>query len=458
MRDNPTNPHDAGFFVDMPHVATRIFDTPLLVEQSRLDVILNALAPRMGFRAQTAMPFDAQAALAEREQRQRMVRSAARSIGMDAEMQDEGYYLVGHTAVVPMIGTTVQRGGWLSAMSGLVSYNLMQTMLAAAVDDRRVEHILLEVDSPGGEVAGAFDFADYVHGLRGKKPITAVANELAASAGYLVASAADEVVVNRTARVGSIGVVFAHMDRSKALEKAGVAVTFVYAGEKKIDGNSAQPLPARVKAELQASVDQTYELFVETVARNTGLSAEAIRKTQAGMYAGREAVDVGLAKRVNTLANELQLSVTRTGARSVRLATHSTEVHMSASDKPAGEGLTHTAAQVEAARAEGKAEGMKAGVESERARIKAIVNSAEAEGRGEMASHLAFEESMAADKAIALLAKSPKAAAAPGGAEKTPLERAMEAGAPGSIANTETPDAAPKAGSWDPVIKKFGGK
>lgn len=128
---------------------------------------------------------------------------------------------------------------------------------------------------------------------------------------------------------------------------------------------------------------------------------------------------------------------------------------MSADEKKAGE-MTHTAAQVAAARDEGKAEGLKAGATAERERVKTIVTHADAAGRTDLATHLAFETDMSAEAATALLGKSPKVSVAdPKG--KTALEQAMEAAGSPNIVNTGTTEAAPKDGSWDHTIKKFGG-
>jgi signal peptide peptidase SppA len=417
-------PHDETQNMSLdayPMTASRVFDTPLLIAQPKLDVLLGVLSNRIGFQAQAAEATENDPFASAK---QSMVVSEAKAMGLGVERADDGYFIVGErTAVVPVIGTLVHRGGWMEAMSGIQSYQRTQRALAGALADRHVERIVMEYDTPGGEVPGAFDFADYVFEARKHKHITAVVNEMAASGGYLLASAAHEIVVPRTGRVGSIGVVFAHIDRSKALDKAGTAVTFIYAGDKKIDGNPTQPLPERVKAELQGEIDSAYELFVETVARNTGLSTKAIRETQAGMYTGRKAVDAGLAKRVNTFSNELQLSVSRSTGRAVSTSLNQ-ESSMSAAKESASE-VPITAAQVDAARAEGKNEGIKAGATAERERIKTITTHADAAGRAEMANHLAFETDMAADAAVALLGKSPKVAAGESG--KSALEKAMAA-------------------------------
>ncbi len=131
-------------------------------------------------------------------------------------------------------------------------------------------------------------------------PIIAAVNETAASAAYLIAAAASEVVIPTTARVGSIGVVVAHLDVSKAMEAAGYAMTYIHAGDKKIDGNPYSALPRRVRDDLQAQVDDTYELFVDRVAQYRGIASTAVRATQAGMFTGANAVAAGLASRVDS--------------------------------------------------------------------------------------------------------------------------------------------------------------
>lgn len=121
------------------------------------------------------------------------------------------------------------------------------------------------------------------------------------------------------------------------------------------------------------------------------------------------------------------------------------------------------AEQLTAAKAEshaaGVAEGMKSGAAVERTRIKAIVEHPEAEGRTDLASHLAFETDMSADAAVALLGKSAKVAAqaADPNAAKTALQIAMEKnGTPGLNADDATPPAQKSA--WASTVQKFGGK
>lgn len=292
------------------HIAGRVFDTPLLIQQSKLHAILNVLGPRLGFEldpAQKVMtslddgkphdPFEHMEHL--------------QALAIRLEPMGEGHFVGEGVALIPVYGTLVQRSDWLSDSSGMLSYSRIERMMNAALNDNRVKELIWEFDSPGGEVAGAFDMADRIYAARGAKPMTAVVNELAASAGYLLASSVGDISLSRTSMVGSIGVVAAHFDYSKAMEKRGVAVTYIYAGDKKVEGNPYEPLSPEAKAAWQEEINDSYVLFVETVARNTGLSTQKIRETQAAVFTGQKAVAAGLAQRINTFSNEVGNAVNR---------------------------------------------------------------------------------------------------------------------------------------------------
>jgi ClpP class serine protease len=425
MSDKPQLPS-----MRLPHVAARIFDTPLLIEHSKLVAILHVLGPRLGFDAPTLNA--AAVGYADPERHMEMLSKVTR-----AEKRDEGYLVADGVAIIPVIGTLVQRSDWMSAISGMVSYNQIERMFFAAQDDHAVREIIMEYDTPGGEVAGAFDTADRLFDARkqGGKPVIAVATEFAASAGYLLASTADEIVVPRTGAVGSVGVVAAHYDYSGAIEKRGIAVTFIYAGDHKVDGNPYEPLPDSVKAEWQAEIDHVYSLFVETVARNLDIGADRVRGTQAAMFMGFKAVDAGLATRVNSISNELSLSIERAKnpqyARPFLNQSSTKEINMDAAQeaKIKAEAEAKVKAEHEAkakaeAEAKAKAEAdakAKADAEAkaksdaaanstdQRARIKSITTCDEAKGREKLAQHFAFDTDLSVDAAKAALAASPKA-------------------------------------------------
>lgn len=208
--------------------------------------------------------------------------------------------------VVALHGVLVRRGTgaeWIDDLFGIAAYDTFAARLEAAAAENDV--VVLDVDSPGGEVQGLLDAADAVRALRGKREVVAVANENALSAAYVLAAAADRVVVTRTGSVGSVGVIAMHTDLSGMLAQAGVRVEFITAGEKKADGSPLAPLSARARDEIQASVDRAYGLLTRHVAESRGMTERAVRETEAGVYDGELAVKAGLADEVGTLASVL---------------------------------------------------------------------------------------------------------------------------------------------------------
>ena len=262
---------------DLPHLAARLYGTPLLVARSKLDVILGALGPRL---AGQATPFDGDAIPSD-----------------DVEVTPDGI------AIIPVVGTLVARSGYLGAASGLTAYSDIADAIEAAATDPGIRAILLDVDSSGGEVGGLFDLVDHIQAIRSQcgKPIWAVADEAALSAAYAIACTADRLYVTQTGEVGSIGVVAVHRDESGADAQAGLAWSFVHAGAAKVDGNPHQPLSDSARATLQADVDALYGKFTTLVAERRRLSPDAVRATEAAVYRGDQAVAAGLADKVGTL-------------------------------------------------------------------------------------------------------------------------------------------------------------
>lgn len=270
----------------MPHLASRIFGTPLLIHPRKLDVILSVLGPRLG----VAMSDDSQ---------QLIKHLAAQAPPANPTS------LTSNIAVIGVSGTLVRRAAAVDAASGLTSYSAISAQLAQAVRDPAVNAILLDIDSPGGEAGGAFDLADQIVAARQIKPIWAVANDDAFSAAYAIASAATRVYVTRTGGVGSVGVIALHVDQSQRDAMSGLRYTAVYAGDRKNDMSPHAPLSTDAAQALQAEVDRLYGLFVSTVAVNRNLSAQDVQDTEAGLYFAQDAIDAGLADVVGTLDDAL---------------------------------------------------------------------------------------------------------------------------------------------------------
>lgn len=180
---------------------------------------------------------------------------------------------------------------------GDTSYAAIRAQLMAARDNDAIQGVLMRINSPGGETDGAYETADLVAEVAAKKPVIAVADPSCYSAAYMLASQASRIVVQpESGGVGSIGVYGVHFDYSGMLEKAGINVTIISAGEHKTDGNPFEPLTDDVKKSQQANTDRLYRAFVSRVARGRGMSEDKVIALTARPYDGAaDAISSGLA-------------------------------------------------------------------------------------------------------------------------------------------------------------------
>ncbi len=185
----------------------------------------------------------------------------------------------GAVAVLPLYGVIAHRAGMLSDFSGGTSTERFTQSFRQALADPGVGSILLDVDSPGGTVDGVPELADEIFRARGQKPIVAIANTIAASAAYWIATAADELYVTPSGEVGSVGVFVAHQDESGAYERMGVKTTLIASSPYKTEGNPYEPLTEEARADLQGRVDDYHGMFVEALARHRGLSAAQVEES-----------------------------------------------------------------------------------------------------------------------------------------------------------------------------------
>lgn len=297
--------------------------------------------------------------------------------------------------------------------SWATGYAYIQKAFERGLEDGSVRGIALIIDSPGGEVAGNFDLVDKMFSARGTKPVRAYAMESAYSAAYSIASVADSITVSRTGGVGSIGVVTAHIDISAAMEQRGYKVTFIHFGAHKVDGNPYEALKPEVKERIQARIDELGAVFVSTVARNRGMDEKAVRDTEALTFTASQATSNGLADHIGTLDDSV-------AAFAAELSSDEGDETMSGQTN---KDAAVDQAAVDTARAEGHAEGVKAGkiegakegATAERARISAIVNSDEGKKRPSMALKMATGDKFAsldAETVTEMLADMPEEKAA----------------------------------------------
>ncbi|MBG4540916.1 S49 family peptidase [Pseudomonas aeruginosa] len=286
-----------------------LFNQPLLVTPDMLDLgirwanqVMNLNIINLGAGAARLWQDDGDQ-MVRLEQAEERRRSAVTKTGVE---------------VIPVAGVLVSRGAHLDPCETMTSYEGLRAQLRAAVADPLVERIVLDIDSPGGAAVGAFELAADIRAMTRQKPITGLVNFMAYSGGYLIGSACSELVVSQTSGVGSIGVIASHMDRSKLEEGLGVKVTTVFAGAHKNDLSPHEPLTEQSLKLLNALVQESYQAFVGAVAEYRGLSAEAVRATEAGLYRGQQGISAGLADRLMSpqdALDEISLAVAENRAR-----------------------------------------------------------------------------------------------------------------------------------------------
>lgn len=284
--------------------------------------------------------------------------------------EDTGYQIRSGVAVIPIFGTITKGRSFWSFLYG--GGNLQRLTLAVnnALADPKVSAILLDIDSPGGTVSGTEAFGDLIYAARQIKPVVAFGNGMMASAAYWIGSGANMVIVEKTADVGSIGVLYVHWDTSREDEMYGWKRTLITAGEFKGVGNDMAPLSPRDRDIIQAELDTIYSIFIDTVARNRDVSAETVRADMADgrIFIGQQAVDAGLADRVGSFQDALE------AARSLARADTTTlyrsgetvprkELSM-ADDDNTTEGPPKTAAELQARYPEPSAELVQQGKDS----------------------------------------------------------------------------------------------
>lgn len=307
-----------------------------------------------------------------------------KAYGFSESQADKPFAFSNGVAIIPVHGVLVNR--FSRSWGYITGYQFLRAQRAAAEADDDVKLIVYDCNSPGGMVAGCFETADAMYEGRKSKPSLAVVDSSAYSACYAIASAADRIVATPSSGVGSIGVVATHVNIGEMLSKWGVEITFIYAGEHKVDGHPYAALPDGVKASIQRSIDKNYSTFVGAVARNRGLDEKAVRDTEAQTYDADEALAIGLIDAVQTPSEAVAAYLDELSG-----SDDQQEIFMSTTqDQPGAK--ADNAADTTAAR------------QGERERIAGIMNCDEAKDKSKLANHLALNTDMSVDAAKAILA------------------------------------------------------
>lgn len=277
-------------------IGGRLFNSPLALRPEKAEMLCAALVDRLGI------------AKLDRIDGTSIEASQLRQKAMDwydapPKTARDMYSVEQRVARICVDGTLVHKLGGVEPSSGMVGYDQLDRIITDAQSNKEVGAILLDMDSPGGEVSGCFDFARKLRSMGardGGKPIIAFANEMSCSAAYAIASACDAIMTTETGMTGSIGVWTMMVDMTKGLSKNGIEVTMIRAGERKARGGPYEHADKATFDKLQAWVDETWRIFAELVAQNRPLSAQAVISLEGDWFTGKDALDIGLVDAVDS--------------------------------------------------------------------------------------------------------------------------------------------------------------
>jgi len=217
-----------------------------------------------------------------------------------------GYDVVGKVAVIHVKGIIEKDFiyGWSEASTEMIAQDLQN-----ALNDKAIETIVLNIDSPGGTIPGVKELSDMVYNARNVKPVLAFSDTLMTSAAYWVGSGAKKIYGTDTAYFGSIGVFTTHVDFSGLLSKFGINVSLIKAGKYKTVGNPFGALSESDREIIQTRVNKSYDIFVEAIARNRGKEVEDVKTNMAEgrVFNGRDSIGAGLVDELVTLQDLVNL-------------------------------------------------------------------------------------------------------------------------------------------------------
>lgn len=227
-----------------PQIASRVLNTPLLLEPGYARVFFSALASRLNI-------VELADASGQVDIGQKLrVDAASFTEGRD---RDRPYQFQSGIAVLPVSGSLVHKYGYLRPTSGMTGYDGLIARAADAFGDPQVKGVLMDMHTPGGEVAGCFDTVDQLRRMAADagKPLWSQGYDMHCSAGMALASAADRRLITQTGVAGSVGVVMAHASYQERLKEEGIKVTLIHSGAHKVEGNPYEDLPDEVLQRFQ---------------------------------------------------------------------------------------------------------------------------------------------------------------------------------------------------------------
>lgn len=174
--------------------------------------------------------------------------------------------------------------------------------------DHSIRGIVLRIDSPGGAVAPSQEIYTEVLRVKDKKKVFASMGSVAASGGYYIASAADQIIANPGTLTGSIGVIMTFANIEQLMGKIGLRPETMKSGKFKDTGSPTRPMLPEERKLLQDVVDNVYGQFVSAVAEGRNMDVEKVKELADGrIYTGKQAFDLKLVDRLGGLEDTVRL-------------------------------------------------------------------------------------------------------------------------------------------------------
>lgn len=278
-------------------VGAQLFNVPLMLRPEKAEMLCAALVDRLGIVKLDRIDGTTLGAA--------QLRQRADDWGYDAPPKTarDMYSVAQGVATICVDGTLTHKLGGVEPSSGMVGYDQLDKIITDARANAEVDAILLDMDSPGGSTAGCFELAKkiYAGSARfGGKPIFAFGNEMACSAAYALACACDKVATTQTGVMGSIGVWTMIVDMTKGLDKNGIAVSMIRAGERKARGGPYEAADDETFAKLQGWVNETWFMFADLVAQCRGIDAKTVLGWEGDWFTGDDALAMGLVDAIDS--------------------------------------------------------------------------------------------------------------------------------------------------------------
>ena len=178
----------------------------------------------------------------------------------------------------------------------------MLDLLEKLAKSDRVKAVILRINSPGGTTVGSEALHDAIRRVAEKKPVVAVLDSIAASGGYIAALGADRIYARRNTITGSIGVIFQWTELAELMDRIGVKMRTVKSGPLKAEPNPFEPLKPEVRKVTEELVRDSFDWFVDLVAKRRGMDRQkALKLADGRVFTGRQAVEAGI---VDALGDE----------------------------------------------------------------------------------------------------------------------------------------------------------